>query len=217
MRPSAIQGCDPCLGVVVADDKTEGPSTRLTVLGIEFDTEAMVLRLPQEKLERQRSLLATWRGWSSYLRRELESLAGVLQHASKVVRPGRSFMRRIYDLLAQTQHFKPHFRVRLNSECQADIEWWSTFSQYWNGIYVHYATHPGPKPRCPSLVRCIRFMGLWGFLAGTVVPSGMEVSADRYSKHCTKRIFPNPSGLRNLGPLLEGLHCVRPLRQYRSC
>ena len=58
--------------------------------------------------------------------------------------------------------------------------------------------------------------GLWGFLAGTVVPSGMEVSADRYSKHCTKRVFPNPSGLRNLGPLLEGLHLVLPLRQYRS-
>ena len=45
-------------------------------------------------------------------------------------------MRRIYDLLAQTQHFKPHFRVRLNSECQADIEWWSTFSQYWNGTSI---------------------------------------------------------------------------------
>ena len=129
---SLIQACEN-LGFVVADDKTEGPSTRLTVLGIEFDTEAMVLRLPQEKLERQRSLLATWRGRSSYLRRQLESLAVVLQHASKVVRPGRSFMRRIYDLLAQMQHFKPHFRVRLNSECQADIEWWSTFSQYWNG------------------------------------------------------------------------------------
>ena len=54
--------------------KTDPFRVGVTV-GIEFDTEAMVLRLPQEKLERQRSLLATWRGRSSYLRRELESLA----------------------------------------------------------------------------------------------------------------------------------------------
>ena len=41
---SLIQACEN-LGVVVSDDKTESPSTRLTVLGIEFDTEAMVLGL----------------------------------------------------------------------------------------------------------------------------------------------------------------------------
>ena len=37
-------------GVVIADDKTEGPATRLTVLGIEIDTMAMEIRLHEEKL-----------------------------------------------------------------------------------------------------------------------------------------------------------------------
>ena len=60
----------------------------------------------------------------------------MLQHASKVVRPGRIFMRRIHDLLAQTQRFKKHFRVRLSSECKADIEWWSAFIHSWNGTSI---------------------------------------------------------------------------------
>jgi hypothetical protein len=47
------------LGVVVADDKTEGPAT---CLGVEIDTLAMQLRLPQDKLERLRELLHGWRG-----------------------------------------------------------------------------------------------------------------------------------------------------------
>ena len=40
------------LGVPVATHKTEGPSTRLTLLGIQVDTEAMQLRLAQDKLSR---------------------------------------------------------------------------------------------------------------------------------------------------------------------
>ena len=34
----------------MAEDKQEGPSTRLSFLGLEIDTVAMELRLPAEKL-----------------------------------------------------------------------------------------------------------------------------------------------------------------------
>ena len=40
------------LGVPLAIDKTEGPTSCLTYLGIEIDTEAGILRLPREKLDR---------------------------------------------------------------------------------------------------------------------------------------------------------------------
>ena len=40
------------LGVPVAPGKTEGPSTRLVLLGIEIDTVSMSLQLPAAKLER---------------------------------------------------------------------------------------------------------------------------------------------------------------------
>ena len=102
----ALQQTAHNLGVVLAEDKTEGPATQLTILGIEVDSVAMTLCLPTEKLQRLRTLLAEWQGRKSGLRRELESLVGQLQHASKVVRTGRCFLRRLYDLLANTHHFQ---------------------------------------------------------------------------------------------------------------
>lgn len=130
-----IQTCDH-LGVLIASEKTEGPASSLTVLGIEIDTLVMELRLPAEKMERLRTLLSVWQGRRSGQRRDLESLVGMLQHASKVVRPGRIFLRRMYDVLAQTHHFKQHFTIRLNKECRADLEWWRTFIVSWNGTSI---------------------------------------------------------------------------------
>jgi len=137
----ALQQTCSELGVILATDKTEGPSSCLTVLGIEIDSTAMELRLPQDKLTCLTSLLNTWHGKKAGVRCELESLAGMLQHACKVVRPGRIFLRRIYDLLATTSHFKPHFTVRLNRECRADIDWWQKFIAIWNGISLMRQVH----------------------------------------------------------------------------
>ena len=48
------------LGVPIADHKRDGPTTCLTYLGIEVDTAASQLRLPQDKLLRLQCLLAEW-------------------------------------------------------------------------------------------------------------------------------------------------------------
>ena len=89
------------LGVPLASHKCEGTTTRLTFLGIEIDTTRGLLRLPAEKLGRLRSLLQEWGDRKVCVRRELESLIGILNHACKVIRPGRSFLRRMIDLLRQ--------------------------------------------------------------------------------------------------------------------
>ena len=128
-----IQSCET-IGCLLAPDKTEGPTTKLTVLGIEFDSKAMEMRLPVEKLQRIQEILSEWPAKRSCRRKELESLVGLLQHANKVVRSGRTFLRRLYDLLARTHSFRDHFMVRLNTECQADIEWWCSFVAPWNGV-----------------------------------------------------------------------------------
>ena len=52
-----IQVCD-MLGVPLAREKVEGPSTCLPFLGIELDTCLMEMRLPQEKLERLKATVA---------------------------------------------------------------------------------------------------------------------------------------------------------------
>ena len=93
---------DTCaeLGVPLALDKCEGPSTCLTFLGIELDTKTRTLRLPRDKLARILDTLETWQEKKVCRRKELESLVGLLHHACKIVRPGRSFLRRMIALLS---------------------------------------------------------------------------------------------------------------------
>ena len=103
----------------------------LTFLGIELDTRKMEIRLPVEKLERLRKLLAEWEGCKAGKKRELLSLIGYLQHASKAVRQGRSFLRRLITLSTVVKNLDNF--VRLNNLARSDILWWSVFATQWNG------------------------------------------------------------------------------------
>ena len=58
-RSVALETCEK-LGVPVAVQKLEGPSTCLTFLGLELDTEAQKIWLSEEKLERVRGLIRLW-------------------------------------------------------------------------------------------------------------------------------------------------------------
>ena len=79
-------------GNPVEEDKCEGPATTIRFLGIELDTVAMEMRLPEDKLQQLRKQVQDWRGKKAVSKRELLSLIGSLQHACKAVRPGQSFM-----------------------------------------------------------------------------------------------------------------------------
>ena len=48
------------LGLPFHPDKLEGPATRLTILGIELDSETLQARLPAEKRDRIVTLLNEW-------------------------------------------------------------------------------------------------------------------------------------------------------------
>ncbi len=127
---TALKLCEE-LGVPIAAHKTEGPSTVITFLGIEVDTVDRVLRLPQEKLQRLRREIERWKGRRCCTKRELQSIIGLLQHASCVVKPGMTFMRRMIALLPIAK--KPHHRIRLNTGFRSDLIWWAIFLPRWNG------------------------------------------------------------------------------------
>ena len=91
------------LGVPIAEHKTCGPTTSLVFLGIEIDSDKGELRLPLDKRTRLQTLLQQWGDRKACSRKELESLIGLLNHACKVVRSGRAFLRRMIDLL----HHRP--------------------------------------------------------------------------------------------------------------
>ena len=123
--------CD-ALGVPLAPEKKEGPATSLTFLGIGIDTREGRLYLPSDKLTRLRQEVERWLPRKACCRHELESLIGVLQHAAKVIRPGRSFMRGMIDLLRGPR--RPHHYIRLNQWFRADLCWWKSFAASWNGV-----------------------------------------------------------------------------------
>ena len=120
------------LGIPLALDKLEGPSHSLTFLGIELDTVRMEARLPEDKLTRIRALLSSWLTRKKATKREILSLVGLLQHASKVVRPGRTFTARMYNTAARVKEL--HYFTRLNKEFRSDLFWWHIFINKWNGL-----------------------------------------------------------------------------------
>ena len=127
------------LGFPVAPDKVVGPSTTLTFLGIELDSVSMVSRLPKSKLEHLKALLGRWLGRNSAQKRQLQSIIGQLSNAAIVVRPGRTFLRSLIEM-AKIPKKQEHL-VRLNGECKADLYWWRTFLEGWNGV-AHFPGRP---------------------------------------------------------------------------
>ena len=87
------------LHVPVAPEKVKGPATQLTYLGIEMDTENLILHLPENKLSTLKEMIGEWLTRKSCTIRNLQSLAGKFLHAFKVVHPGWTFLRRIFELL----------------------------------------------------------------------------------------------------------------------
>ncbi len=112
--------------------KCEGPTTVLIFLGVELNSITQTARLPHEKLVATMQLLREWAGKKWCKRKELESLIGSLHHVTKVVPPGRTFLRRMIDLLSAFR--SPSHPIRLNREFRRDLAWWLDFFQSWNGV-----------------------------------------------------------------------------------
>ena len=87
--------------------KVEGPSTSLKFLGITLDTIQMETRLPANRLQRTRELVSSW---LFKTKREILSLTGVLQHATRIVQPGRTLLSRMYTTVAKLREL--HFYTR---------------------------------------------------------------------------------------------------------
>ena len=120
------------LGLPVAANKLEGPCSRLMFLGLELDSVALEMWLPQDKLLELQQLLSLWTGRWSCHKKELESLVGKLSHARRVIQPGRTFLRQLFEVVKGTQRSFHH--IRINAAACSDIIWWATFAEAWNGV-----------------------------------------------------------------------------------
>ena len=143
-------------GMPVEESKTEGPSPVIKFLGMELDSVAMEIRLPQDKLENLRVLLKEWKGKKAGRKRSLLSLIGSLQHAAKAVRQGRSFVCRLINVSTAVDGLDSF--VRLNVGARSDIRWWCEYAAAWNGTSM---LHKWEKQH-PSVHVTSDASGTWG-------------------------------------------------------
>lgn len=120
------------LQVPLAAHKTEGPSMCLEYLGVILDTKNMQARLPENKVERIQQALAGFSTRRTCTKQELLSLLGHMNFASRVIRPGRSFVSHLIRLSTTVKDL--HHHVTLSAAVRSDLRMWSIFLEQWNGI-----------------------------------------------------------------------------------
>ena len=123
----------------VKHEKTEGPSTSITFLGIRLDSVAMTGSITPARKEELLQSLHTFITSRTCTKRSLLSLIGKLAFACKVVPPGRIFLRRLIDL--STSVSRLHHHITLNREAKADLHWWLNFLPSWSGTSLLLQSH----------------------------------------------------------------------------
>ena len=121
------------LCVPLAINKTVGPTTKLTFLGLEIDTVFMLIRIPDNKLNKLKSGIFYLLGRQKIQLRELESVVGLMAFCARAIPSARAFLRRFYDLIASVKIKKPYYYIRVNKEVKADARVWLTFLCKFNG------------------------------------------------------------------------------------
>ena len=107
-------------GIPIKMAKTKPPASKITIYGIEIDSDKMEARLPPVKVEKVRESFRDMKGKTQTTLRKLQSLIGVLNFACSVVVPGRAFLRRLIDLTCGV--LKPHELIELTEETKQDID-----------------------------------------------------------------------------------------------
>ena len=101
----------------------------MELLGIELDSVTQEARISSARL-------SSWLSRASCTKRQLQSLIRKLNFVCLVCRPGRTFLRRMINLLSSARY--PSHHIRLNKGFLKDITWWMTFINDWNGRSLFY-------------------------------------------------------------------------------
>ena len=151
---------------------------------IEIDTQVGIRHFPADKLSQLKDLLSQWSSRRSCRRQQLESLIGTQQHACWVLKPGRTFLQQVINLLCTPSATKGHHHIMLNFGCCANLQWWSTFTEHWNGLAMF------PCTAGPTFTVTSDASGSWGCGAW----SGphwfqFEGLSDAWSHHISSKQF----------------------------
>ena len=118
-------------GIPLAEEKTIGPYQVIEFVGIELDSMKMCARLPDQKIEKCRLKLESVLGKEFTTLKEIQELAGILNFACSVIYPGKTFIRRMYNLMVGKK--SQYSRIYISKEVKDDIKMWLEFLSQFNG------------------------------------------------------------------------------------
>ena len=124
------------LGVPVASEKTEGPTTKLSFLGLELDSSEMTIRIPKAKIEEICQKILDMLSRKKCTLRQMQSLIGSLNFACRAVVPGRLFCRRLINAICGLT--KPNHHLNITVSMKEDLKLWLKFFEDFNGISVFH-------------------------------------------------------------------------------
>lgn len=119
------------LNIPLSAHKTVGPTHVLEYLGIILDALLMEARLPQDKIQRICNMLDSFLTKPNVTKRDLLSLLGHLNFASRVIVAGRSFISYLLALAKSVPEM--YHRVYITDDCRSELTMWYKFLQQWNG------------------------------------------------------------------------------------
>ena len=132
------------LGLDESIKKSEPPTTRITYLGVEFDSVQMTMSVPPEKITEIKAEIGGWVRKTTITKKELQSLLGKLFWVAKVVKYARAFMGRLLTQLRNITNEKDNKKVKLTDESRKDILWWRNYLDKFNGISMIINDDPIP-------------------------------------------------------------------------
>ncbi|MCP3933623.1 MAG: hypothetical protein GY705_31535 [Bacteroidetes bacterium] len=113
------------IGLKVKPEKTVWPSTRVEMHGTLFDSEKMIMLLPPDKVQKGKNLLDDLLKKKKVQLVKIQQLHGFLNFACRAVAPGRTFLRRISNLMKGNSN--PKHYIRINKEARKDFQAWIYF------------------------------------------------------------------------------------------
>ena len=118
------------LGFYISWKKVSSPSQKCRFLGIDIDSVAGKLLLPDDKLSKLGKELKFWSNRKTASKLQMQRLCGILNFCCKVVRGGRVYMFHMIELL---KLFRSARRIKLPISFFEDLGWWQQFLCIFNG------------------------------------------------------------------------------------
>ena len=127
------------IGFPVNEGKTEGPTTQITFLGLLLDTILGLIRVRQDKVEDARCRIQLLLNSKKTKVTAVKSLRRLLNFICRAVRPGRAFIRRLYNAVGD---LPKHYHISVTWEMKKDLHMWLTFIDNYNLMTPFVLTRP---------------------------------------------------------------------------